>query len=73
VWCGSVVKSGHTIGPDEVAVPDYCWKILFIKHKRDTLAYVFPNTETVSGSLTKFRVNADSVERLGGLKFTTGR
>lgn len=43
VWCGSVVKHGRKIGPDDVAVPDYCWKILFIKHERDTLAYVFPN------------------------------
>ncbi len=29
VWCGSVAKSGRTIGPDDVVVPDYCWKILF--------------------------------------------
>ena len=73
VWCGSVVKSGRTIGPDNVAVPDYCWKILFIKHGRDTLAYVFPNTTTVSGTLTEFRVSIDSVEHLSGVKFSGKR
>ena len=73
VWCGSVIKHGRKIGPDDVAVPDYCWKILFIKHERDTLAYVFPNTSTVSGTLPQFRVSIDSVEHLSGLKFTVSR
>ncbi len=69
VWCGSVANSGQTIGPDKVAVPDYCWKIIFVKHERDTLAYVFPNTETISGALTEFRVSVDSVEHLSQIKF----
>lgn len=73
VWSGSVVRSGHTIGPDKVAVPDYCWKIIFVKHNRDTLAYVFPNTATVSGALTVFRVSVDSVERLSGVRFISAR
>ena len=70
VWCGSVAKSGRTIGPDDVVVPDYCWKILFIKHERDTLAYVFPHTGTVSGTLEELRVSIDSVERLSRMKFS---
>ena len=69
VWCGSVVKHGRKIGPDDVAVPDYCWKIVYVKNKRDTLAYVFPNTATVSGNLMEFRVSVDSVEHLTKLKF----
>ena len=73
VWCGSVAKSGRTIGPDEVAVPDYCWKIVYIKDKRDTLAYVFPNTATVSGSLVQFRVPVDSAEHLSRMKFAMTR
>ncbi len=73
VWCGSVVKLGRTIGPDEVAVPDYCWKIIYIKDKEDTLAYVFPNTTTVSGNLTEFRVPVDSVEHLSRMKFVLDR
>ncbi len=73
VWCGSVVKSGHSIGPDKVAVPDYCWKILYIEHSRDTLAYVFPNIATVSGILTGFSVSVDSVEHLSGVRFAITR
>ena len=73
VWCGSIAKSGRTIGSDEVAVPDYCWKILFIKHERDTLAYVFPNSATVSGNLSEFKVSVDSVERLSRFEFSVTR
>ena len=73
VWCGSVAKSGRTIGPDQVAVPDYCWKIVYIKHKRDTLAYVFPNTAIVSGELAQFKVSVDSVEHLSKLKLSITR
>ena len=73
VWCGSVVKSGRTIGPDKVGVPDYCWKVVFIKHTRDTLAYVFPNTAAVSATLAEFTVSVDSVEHLSGVRFTITR
>jgi len=73
VWCGSVAKSGRTIGPDQVAVPDYCWKIVYIKDKRDTLAYVFPNTTTVSGNLSEFNVSVDSVEHLSQIRFSITR
>ncbi len=73
VWCGSVVKPGRKIGLDSVAVPDYCWKILLIKHKDDTLAYVFSNTSSVSGTLAKFRVSIDSVKQLSGIKFSGKR
>lgn len=73
VWCGSIAKSGRSIGPDKVAVPDYCWKVIFINHKRDTLAYIFPNTATVSGTLAQFRVPLDSVEHFSYLTFRTDR
>lgn len=75
VWCGSVEKSARTIRPDEVAVPDYSWKIvyIYIKDKRDTLAYHFPNSATVSGTLTEFRVGIDSVRHLSGLRFRIGK
>jgi endonuclease G len=29
VWCGAVTTSGKHIG--SVAVPDYCWKIIYVK------------------------------------------
>ena len=73
VWCGSVARSGQTIGPDGVAVPDYCWKILYVERSHDTLAYVFPNSATVSGTMAQFRVPVDSLERLSGLRFETDK
>ncbi len=70
IWCGSVATSGRTIGPDKVAVPDYCWKIVYVKRKRTTMAFVFPNTKTLTGTLSRYHVTLDSVEHLSGLKFT---
>jgi len=69
VWCGSVATSGKTIGPDKVAVPNYCWKIAYIKKKNTTMAFVFPNTTTLSGPLLQYRVKLDSVKHLTGITF----
>jgi endonuclease G len=73
IWCGSVAISGKTIGPDKVAVPDYCWKIVYIKPKHTTMAFVFPNTKTLSGPLSHYRVKLDSVKHLAGITFRKSR
>jgi endonuclease G len=73
IWCGSVATSGKTIGPDKVAVPDYCWKVVYVKQKRITMAFVFPNTATLSGALSQYRVKLDSVKHLSGIKFNRKR
>lgn len=70
IWCGSVATSGRTIGPDKVAVPDYCWKIVYVKHKHKTMAFVFPNTTTLTGPLSNYHVTLDSVRHLSGIRFT---
>jgi len=73
IWCGSVATSGNTIGPDEVAVPDYCWKIVYIKRTGKTHAYSFRNDESQANPLSAYEVSLDSVQHLSGLKFELGR
>lgn len=73
IWCGSVATSGKTIGPDKVAVPDYCWKIVYEKKKHLSMGFVFPNTTTLAGPLSKYHVKVDSIQHLSGIKFNWRR
>jgi endonuclease G len=68
VWCGSVAVGTKHIG--RVAVPDYCWKIIFIKKLGTIEAYSFKNDASPSQPIESYKVPADSVEHLSGIKFT---
>ncbi len=70
VRCGSVCTSGKRIGKDRVAVPDYCWKIVYIKKTGEEHAYSFRNDESAAKPIMNYEVSADSVEHLSGIKFT---
>jgi endonuclease G, mitochondrial len=61
VWCGSVAGD-KKIG--RVSVPEYCWKILFIKSRGTTEAYSFRNDRSASRPLESFKVLIDSVEKM---------
>ncbi len=69
VWCGSVCKSDKTIGPDKVAVPSYCWKIVYVKQTGKTLAYSFRDDSPEDGPIESYEVSIDSVEHLSGIQF----
>lgn len=73
IWCGSVCISGKSIGKDKVAVPDFCWKIVYIKKTNVTHAYSFRNDTTETKPVPNYEVSVDSVEHLSGLKFVTDR
>lgn len=73
IWCGSVYTSGNTIGKDKVAVPDYCWKIVYIKKSNETQAYSFKNDTSEAKPISGYEVSVDSVQHLSGLKFIVGR
>jgi len=67
VWCGGVgcVK---TFGPHHVAVPEKCWKVIYIKKTKEYMAYIFPNT-TDKFDLEKLKVKKEDVEKLTNFKF----
>lgn len=73
IWCGSVCISGNTIGKDKVGVPDYCWKIVYIKKTSETQAYSFRNDTTEAKPISDYRVSIDSVQHLSRLKFAIDR
>ncbi len=73
VWCGSVCKSGKTIGKDKVAVPDYCWKIVYLKKTGEKHYYSFRNDSSSAKPIAKYEVGADSLQRLSGITFEVSR
>jgi endonuclease G len=68
VWCGAVTTSGRHIG--KVAVPDYCWKIIYIKRSGAVEAYSFKNDNSHFEALDTHKVSLDSVQNLSGFFFT---
>ncbi len=73
VWCGSVCTSGKTIGKDKVAVPDYCWKIVYVKKTGEEHAYSFRNDTSEAKPIVNYEVSADSVGHLSGMNFSSGK
>lgn len=67
VWCGSVSSGNIMIG--KVAVPEYCWKIVYIKELNVVEAYSFENNVSKSEPLTSYKVSVDSIQHLSGFKF----
>ncbi len=67
VWCGAVAISGIKIG--QASVPDYCWKIIYIKRTGVAEAYSFKNDETRFGILNRYKVSLDSIQRLSNILF----
>jgi len=68
VWCGAVTTSGKYIGT--VAVPDYCWKIIYIKRSGAVEAYSFKNDNAHFKTLNTCRVSLDSIQYMSGIIFT---
>ena len=54
VWCGSITLENSHIG--RVAVPDYCWKIVYIKKSGIAKAYSFRNDLILGGELNSSEV-----------------
>lgn len=68
VWCGAVASSGKQIGI--FYVPDYCWKIIYIKKIGAVEAYSFKNDNTRFENFDSYKVTLDSIQNLSGFKFT---
>ena len=62
VWCGSVTFEYRYIG--RVAVPDYCWKVLYIKKLNKVVSYSFRNDGPRLGGLRSYEVSLDSIKHL---------
>ena len=68
VWCGSVSFSNRYFG--RVAIPDYCWKVLYIKKLNKVESYSFWNSGSRLGDLHYYEVSIDSIQHLSKLVFS---
>lgn len=71
VVTGGVLKDNlETIGKEDVAVPDYFYKVLLNKNNGNykMIAFLMPNEDSEKG-LYEFVVSVDEVEKLTGINF----
>lgn len=71
VSIGSVGKAG-TIGPDEVVVPKYMWKVIYIPSKKVYECYIFPNSDEAKQPLEEYLTPKDVLEAHADVTFKRG-
>jgi endonuclease G len=67
VWCGNIGVA-KTIGKG-TAVPTHCWKVIYIKSKKEWHAYLFANTTDKSDGMQNNEVTVARIEKITGFKF----
>ena len=65
VWCGSI-GSVKKIG--SVSVPQYCWKVLYIKKRHRYEAYLFMNDQSPSSTVQGHRTTTDVIYKMTGIR-----
>jgi endonuclease G len=61
-----------SIGPDKVAVPTHTFKVVLLVREngdKEMFAFVLPNIEKPSGTITDYTFSVNQVEKLTGLNF----
>lgn len=67
VWCGSVGEAKR-IG--KVAIPEKCWKVIYIKSANEWHAYLFNNSTSKADGIENNKVNLSDIEKITKFKFT---
>lgn len=62
----------QTIGPNHVAVPTACYKVIFDPARMDAIAFIIPNRKEKNSDLPKFVTSVQQVEKATGLNFLSG-
>ena len=57
------------IGKEKVVVPKYCWKVIYNYKTEDWSAYIFPNTEDVTGKPEDFATTVEDIESKANIEF----
>lgn len=58
-----------TIGEDNVVVPTYCWKIIYIPSKNHYQCYIFPNDTRADKEIEDYNISLEIIERKTGIRF----
>ena len=68
VWCGNVGKA-EIVGPDNMAIPAKCWKVVYIVKTKEWLAFLFDNVDGKQTGLESHKVDVPTITKLTGFKF----
>jgi endonuclease G len=66
VWCGNI---GEVKRIGRVAVPEKCWKVIYIKSIKEWRAFLFINDTSKPDGYSNNEVDVKVIEKLTGLKF----
>lgn len=66
VWCGNL---GEIQKIGRVSVPKYCWKVIYIKKKREWKAFIFKNDKTKPDGFENNETTISEIEKMTNLKF----
>jgi endonuclease G len=58
------------IGPDNVLVPGYCWKVLYDHKTQLWEAYIFPNADKVPGNYVDYKTTVADISGKSGIQFS---
>lgn len=67
VFSGNIGEIGKI---KTVSVPEYCWKVIYIKKTKTWEAYLFKNTKDKSDGIENNRVEIKKIETLTNYKFS---
>jgi len=71
VTVGSIGVKGQ-IGPDQIAVPQYMWKVIYIPSARKYQCYLFPDDDGVNDPLPQYEVPLEKIETEAPVDFQEG-
>jgi len=69
IWCGNIGVA-EIVGPDKMAVPTKCWKVIYIVKTKEWFAYLFDNVDGKQTGIESHKVLVSNITKLTGLKFT---
>lgn len=67
VFCGNI---GEIKKIKSVSVPEYCWKVIYIKKKGVWEAYLFSNNKSKANGIKDNKVDIKKIEKLTGFNFS---
>jgi endonuclease G len=68
VFVGSLGKL-CTIGEDNVVVPMYCWKIIYLQSTNEYECYIFPNEQPSDKNIEDYTTSLEIIEKKTGIYF----
>ena len=66
VWSGNI---GEIKKIGTVSVPEYCWKVIYIKQPNKFVAYLFKNDDSKPDGIDNNEVPLTKITKLTGFKF----